>query len=388
MAVTRRKSLAVLATAIAVLSVGDMIAPAVASALPSGKDPLRQAIAGLPDDSATGAQVRVGGTKGPHRVVTSGVADLRTKTSVKGDERFRAGSITKSFTASVVLQLVHEKKLRLDGTVQHYLPGLLPASYDKVTVAELLNFTSGLPSADDYGDLRKDRYKTYGHWQLSKSHFNKPMLFKPGTEQHYANIDYNVLALLIEKVTGRSYEQEVRDRVIKPLGLKDTYSPGNGTEIRGRHTKGYQAVKDPRTGRTHLVDVTDWNMSYTWASGDLISTTADLERFMTALFKGRVVPQTELKLMFTVPKVKMHEDGRTDTTNAKDAYYSSGLTRVQIGKNTYVWGKTGGTMGYLSAFGATRDLSRTAVYSVNATDAKSQTPPAILRKITMAAFTE
>ncbi|MFI9721225.1 serine hydrolase domain-containing protein [Streptomyces sp. NPDC052396] len=387
MAVTR-KSLAVIATAIAVLSVGDMIAPAMASALPSGKDPLGQAIAGLPNDAATGAQVRVGGTKGPHRVAASGVADLRTKKSVKGDERFRAGSITKSFTASVVLQLVHERKLRLDGTVQHYLPGLLPASYDKVTVAELLNFTSGLPSADDYGDFLKDRYKTYGHWQLSKSHFNKPMLFKPGTEQHYANIDYNVLGLLIEKVTGRSYEQVVRERIIKPLGLKDTYSPGNEAKIRGRHTEGYQAVKDPKTGKSHLVNVTDWNMSYTWASGDLISTTADLERFMTALFKGRLVPQTELKLMFTVPKVKMHEDGQTDPSKAQDAHYSSGMSRVQIGKDTCIWGKTGSTMGYLNAFGATRDLSRTAVYSVNATDAKSQTPPAILGKIIKAAFVE
>ncbi len=222
------------------------------------------------------------------------------------------GSVTKSFTAAVALQLVHEGKLDLKGSVQQYLPGLLPASYPEVRVEHLLNYTSGLPSGDTRGsadgpDWEKGRWTTWDHRALVRSGFDKPMLFTPGKKQHYGNIDYNVLGLLIEKVTGRTYEQELRDRVIKPLGLKDTYSPGDDRKIRGTYVHGYQALKGA-DGSRRLVDVTEWDQSETWASGDLVSTTADLERFMNALFRGRVVPKAELELMFTVPNVPAYDE--------------------------------------------------------------------------------
>ncbi|CAM5451727.1 serine hydrolase domain-containing protein [Streptomyces abikoensis] len=330
---------------------------------------LRKAIDGLPDSGATAAQVRYK-DKGLRWNGASGEADLRSHTPVKGDERFRAGSITKTFTAALALQLVHEGKLDLDGTVQHYLPGLLPAHYPDVKVGQLLNYTSGLPGGDTRGtpktpDWDKGRYTTWDHRALVQAGFGKPMEFTPGTQQHYSNIGYNVLGMLIEKVTGRTYEQELRERVINRAGLKDTYSPGTSFRIKGRHTHGYEALKNA-DGTTRLVDTTEWDQSETWASGDLITTTADLDRFVSALFSGRIVPRQELKLMFTVPQVPQYENG-------KPAVYGSGLARIQLTKGGPVyWGKTGSRYGYLNGFAATQDGTQSLIYSVNSTDAKGE----------------
>ncbi|MFC5145738.1 serine hydrolase domain-containing protein [Streptomyces aureoversilis] len=349
---------------------------------------LRKAIDGLPAADATAAQVRYKG-EDLRWSGAAGRADLRTHRPVKGDERFRAGSITKTFTAAVALQLVHEKKLDLDGTVQHYLPGLLPAHYPDVKVRHLLDYTSGLPGGDTREAPKspgwdKGRHTTWDHRALVQAGFGKPMEFTPGTRQHYSNIGYNVLGLLIEKVTGRTYEQELRARVIDRVGLKDTYSPGADPRIKGRHTHGYEAIK-ASGGGTRLVDTTEWDQSETWASGDLITTTADLERFTAALFAGRVVPQQELKLMFTVPEVPAYGSSRP-------AAYSSGLTRIQLVKNGPVyWGKSGSRYGYLSGFGATQDGTRSLVYSVNSTDAKGDAataPDSRIGRIIMAGLGE
>ncbi|MEU1672018.1 serine hydrolase domain-containing protein [Streptomyces roseifaciens] len=349
---------------------------------------LQKAIDGLPAADATAAQVRYRG-EDLRWSGAAGRADLRTHRPVKGDERFRAGSITKTFTAAVALQLVHEEKLDLDGTVQHYLPGLLPAHYPDVKVRQLLDYTSGLPGGDTREAPKspgwdKGRYTTWDHRALVQAGFGKPMEFTPGTRQHYSNIGYNVLGLLIEKVTGRTYEQELRARVIDRAGLKDTYSPGADPRIKGRHTHGYEAIKDA-DGGTRLVDTTEWDQSETWASGDLITTTADLERFTSALFAGRVVPQQELKLMFTVPDVPTYGSSRP-------AAYSSGLTRIQLVKDGPVyWGKSGSRYGYLSGFGATQDGTRSLVYSVNSTDAKGDAataPDSRIGRIIMAGLGE
>ncbi|MFE7117141.1 serine hydrolase domain-containing protein [Streptomyces sp. NPDC057654] len=359
--------------------------PAAASARTVGASPdaaaLRSAIAGLPDADSTAALVRVGGTGGSWRGA-AGETDRRTHAAPKGNERFRVGSVTKTFTAAVVLQLVHEGKLALDGTVQRYLPGLLPARYPDITVAQLLDYTSGLPSPDLPSDFRwqkAHRFTTWGHRQLVELAVRQDMRFAPGTAQDYSNIDYNVLGLLIEKATGSPYERQVRERIIEPLGLRGTYSPGDDPAIRGRHTHGYQAVRG-KSGDTRLVDVTAWNQSVTWASGDLVSTAGDLERFMKALFGGGVVPQRELKLMFTVPQVKEYGSG------GEEAVHSSGLTLAKLPDGTEVWGKSGARYGYNAGIAATRDLRRTLVYSVNSTDGKGEKANPAVGKITAAAL--
>lgn len=134
----------------------------------------------------------------------------------------------------------------------------------------------------------------------------------------------------------------------------------------------------PDGGRT-LVDVTEWGSSREWAAGDLISTTADLERFTTALFGGRIVPKAQLEEMFTVPAV-------ADFVTGQPAELTAGMKKFVLPDGTVAWSKTGGRYGYTTAIGATRDLSRTLVYSVNSTDAKGQDMNKVARSIVMAAF--
>lgn len=173
---------------------------------------LRDLIAGLPDEGATAALIRLGGTEGAWRG-SAGVHDLVTKRPADPDARFRAGSVTKVFTAATVLQLAAERKLSLDRPVRSYLPELIPAAYGAVTVRQLLNHTSGLPSADYPGDTVEEWYANRFHRfdarEMVASATAKKPEFPAGTRQHYLNINSTVAGLLIEKVTGHSYEGEV-----------------------------------------------------------------------------------------------------------------------------------------------------------------------------------
>ncbi|MFD6873119.1 MULTISPECIES: serine hydrolase domain-containing protein [unclassified Streptomyces] len=345
---------------------------------------LERAIAGLgaQHEHATAALVRVGGTSGEWRGA-SGVADVRTGRPAITDGRFRAGSVTKTFTSAVVLQLAAEGRLRLDGTVQEYLPGLLPGSFKPVTVRQLLNYTSGIRPADHPGDTFEaayaHRFDVEDPRAMIANAVAKGPEFDPGTKQHYLNIDYTVLGVLIEKVTGTSYEKAVTARILKPLGLRDTSLPSRTqTRIPGAHNRGYQAVPLPDGGRK-LVDVSVWGSSWEWAAGDLISTTADLERFTKALFGGRLVPKAQLEEMFTVPAVTDFETGRP-------AELTAGMKRFVLPGGKEAWGKTGGRHGYNTVIGGTRDLSRTLVYSVNSTDAKGRNMNKVAEAIVYAAF--
>ncbi|MGW1409156.1 serine hydrolase domain-containing protein [Streptomyces sp. NPDC002403] len=339
---------------------------------------LRAAVAGLPTDDATAALVRVSGTGGDWRG-SAGVHDLVSGRPADPDGRFRAGSVTKVFTAAVVLQLAGEGRLGLDRPVRRYLPDLIPAAYEDVTVRQLLNHTSGIPSTGSGGDLDDwyaHRFDLHDPVQTVREATAREPDFVPGAQQHYANIGYTVAGLLIERVTGDSYASQVSRRVLEPLRLKDTYFPGADPAIRGPHNRGYQLFGTAG----ELRDVTVWGATDAWAAGDLISTTEDLERFTRALFSGQVVRGPLLQEMFTLPDASVREYG-----TGKPAAYSAGLSVMRLGGRE-VWGKTGGRWGYNTAVAATRDLSRTLVYSVNSTDAKGEGMNPTAMNIVVAAF--
>ncbi|MET7645298.1 serine hydrolase domain-containing protein [Streptomyces sp. NPDC005426] len=341
---------------------------------------LRAAISGLPSDDATAALVRVSGTGGVWRG-SAGVHDLASGRPADPAGRFRVGSVTKVFTAAVVLQLAGEGRIALDRPARHYLPDLIPAAYGKVTVRQLLNHTSGIPSVDPgNGDTLEDwyahRFDLIDPADVVRTATAHRPDFAPGTQQHYANIGYTVAGLLIERVTGDSYASQVSRRVLEPLRLTDTYFPGDDPSIRGRHNHGYQVFGTD----DELRDVTVWGASDAWAAGDLISTTADLERFTRALFGGRLVRGPLLEEMFTLPDASVREYG-----TGKPAAFSAGLSVMTLGGRE-VWGKTGGRWGYNTAVAGTRDLSRTLVYSVNSTDAKGSDMNATALNIVVAAF--
>ncbi|WP_225823185.1 serine hydrolase domain-containing protein [Streptomyces naphthomycinicus] len=330
-------------------------APAASAGTPTGPDTeaLAAAIAGLPDHDATAALLRVGG-EGSWRG-TAGVRDVRTGAPALENARFRAGSVTKVVTASIVLQLAAEGRIDLDGTVQHYLPGLLTEDFAPITVRQLLNYTSGLRPGSSLGDTVEDgyphRFETLTPRQVVADSVAEGPEYTPGTRQTYGNIHYTVLGMLVEKVTGDSYAHQAQVRIFRPLGMRHSSFPvGADPRIHGPHNRGYDWIDGK------LADVTDWNMTDRFAAGDLISTTADLERLLVGLFRGRVVPEPQLKEMFTLPDVP-------------GARYGAALERFEV-NGRVIWGKTGSRPGYATVIAATPGLSRTLVYSVASTDAK------------------
>ncbi|MFF9866781.1 serine hydrolase domain-containing protein [Streptomyces sp. NPDC013953] len=337
---------------------------------------LGAALAGLPDAGTTAALVRVGGTGGTWRG-SAGVHDLATGRPADPDARFRAGSVTKVFTAAVVLQLAGEGRLGLDDRVRDHLPELIPAAYGGVTVRQLLNHTHGLPDGDFPGKNLEEwyahRFDVHDPRAIVASATAKERVAPPGEVQRYSNIGYTVAGLLVERVTGDAYADQVTRRILRPLGLHGTYFPGASPAIRGPHNHGYQVFPLPG-GSTELRDVTEWGVTDGWAAGDLVSTTADLERFLVALFRGRVVRGPLLREMFTVP------------AGVPGATMSAGLQRYQADDGRVLWLKTGGRWGYNTVIAATRDLSRTLVYSVNSTDAKGEGMNPVAERIMQAAF--
>ncbi|MFG2573392.1 serine hydrolase domain-containing protein [Streptomyces sp. NPDC048481] len=341
---------------------------------------LEAALACLPSADATAALVRVGGREGVWRG-SSGVHDLESGRPADPAARFRAGSVTKVFTAAVVLQLAREGRVALDRTARSYLPELIPASYGGVTVRQLLNHTHGIPAPDFPGTTVEEwyanRFQRHEPEDMVRSAVSKKREFAPGERQHYLNIGYVVAGLIVERVTGDSYEHQVARRILKPLGLRDTYVPGTDPRIVGPHNHGYQTMTLD-DGTTGLRDVSVWGTTDGWAAGDIISTTADLERFTRALFGGRVVRGPLLEEMFTLPKV-------ADLKSGAPAAYSVGLSMKKLGGRE-VWGKTGGRWGYNAAIASTRDGSRTLVYSVNSTNAKGQDMNEVAQNIMVAAY--
>ncbi|MGW7255821.1 serine hydrolase domain-containing protein [Streptomyces sp. NPDC054834] len=382
----RRRTTLLAASLVLALGAGPLAVPAFASApaasasAPTTAGPdaaaLREAIKSLPDDDATVALVRVGGTEGTWRG-SAGVHDLASGRAADPDARFRAGSTTKVVTAAAVLRLAAEGRVDLNASIEHYLPGLLGPKFRKpVTVRQLLNHTSGIQSGDGWGDSFEDQYAhrfdTITPAQVVKSAVAKGPEFRPGRKQDYLNINYTILGMLIEKVTGHSYADEATRLVLRPAGMRDTYFPGTDPRILGPHNHGYQKVTKA-DGTKEFVDVTEWNQADRRAAGDMISTTADLERLLTSLFRGRIVSGPQLEEMFTVPS---GIDGAT---------YSAGLQRFEYEGKVY-WLKSGGRYGYNSVIAATRNLSRTLVYSVGSTDAKGEEMNPVAERIALAAL--
>ncbi|MFB7948203.1 serine hydrolase domain-containing protein [Kitasatospora phosalacinea] len=334
---------------------------------------LRASIAGLPNEAVTSAVVLVDGDGGRWSG-TAGTGDPATGRPVRADGRFRIGSISKVFTATVVLQLAAEHRIDLDGPVQQYLPGALPAGYPPVTVRQLLNHTSGLPTGggvnDDDGSAAWFAAHAADHWtaqQVVDSLAGQPAQFAPGTAQQYNGVNYFLAGLLVERVTGRSFAREVTDRVLRPLGLHRTSVPA-ATDTALPDPTAHAVLAVPRPGGgSDPVDVTRQS-PWPWAEGGMVSTAPDLERFLSALLRGELLPPAQQAELFAVPDVPNFRNQNCDLgPTAGRACFSTGLMRFTPEPGVELWGKTGSRPGYTSAVFATRDASRDLVYSFTPT---------------------
>lgn len=365
----RRSTLLVLAAA----PLTTLFAAGAAGAPPADPLPeldavrLRGALAGLPDRDVTGAILRVSGQAGRWSG-SAGVTRLRSQRRPHPDGRFRIGSVTKMFTATIALQLAAEGELELDRPVQRYLPDVLPRRYPRVLVSQLLNHTSGLPdSTEDAGAVDPrwyvaHRFDHHSPREVVATATTGPMIHAPGAAQRYNGLNYFLAGMVIEKVTGRSYAHELAARITGPLALHDTYLPThNDPRLRGRHAHGYLRIRE------RLVDVTAQS-PYPWAEGGMISSAPDLAHFLRALFRGGLLPDPQQHALFTIPRVPYADaDNCSRGPTAGHACFSMGLTRTVLPNGVRVWGKSGSTHGYANAAFATRDLRRVLVYSLNPT---------------------
>lgn len=188
-----------------------------------------------------------------------------------------------------MLQLAQEHRIDLDQPVQRYLPGLLPADYPRIPVHTLLDHISGLPSVDIPGlyDPEWILRHRFDHWsprQVVDTALRHPIDFQPDTAQKYTNTAYVTAGMIIEKVTGRSYASNLRDRITGPLNLRHTYYPGDDPFLPDPAARGYLDMAGNEDRNEDLVDVTVMNQSIPGAAGAIIATAADLDRFITGLF--------------------------------------------------------------------------------------------------------
>ncbi|MGW7519846.1 serine hydrolase domain-containing protein [Streptomyces sp. NPDC054796] len=306
-------------------------------------------------DGGPGALLEMRDRRGS-TVLTSGVADLRRHTPVHPDSRFRIGSMTKTFVATVVLQLVGERRIALDAPVERYLPGVVRGHGNdgrKITVRQLLQHTSGLPDILDHLNPLKvleDPFAHYDTRDLVNIALAHPPAFKPGTDWSYSSTGYLLAGMIIESVTGHSYGDEIRRRVIEPLDLRETYVPGDATSIPGPNPRGY-ARPD---AEAPPVDITAFNPSVANAGGEMISSGGDVNRFLDALVRGKLLRQGQLREMMRT-RPTGNPDGRA---------YGLGLESRPLPCGGRYWGHTGDVLGFETAGGATTD-GRQATAMVN-----------------------
>jgi len=283
--------------------------------------------------------------------ITRGVSSLETGDEVTPQHRFRVASIAKSFVASMILQLVHEDKLKLSDTLEQWLPGALPASAD-VTIEQLLRQESGIFdfAADERHMAPYIRGEAEFFWQpeqlvaLAADH---PPDFEPGTRWAYSNTNFALLAMILEKIEGDSLEHVVERRITRPLGLQST-TMETDSDMNAPFSRGYLVGLGEE-----LVDTTRISGSAVFGNGNLISTPLEVAHFYRALARGEVVSREQLPQMFSLDA-------------SVPSNYAMGLFRFKdfFECGTFV-GHDGQTPGYDNTGYTTLDGRRQVVVSVN-----------------------
>ena len=291
------------------------------------------------------------------RVVRAGAADLRTGRPPRPDDHMRIASTAKAFSGAVALTLVDHHALRLDDTLGKRLPRL-PAAWRSVTLRQLLNHTSGLPDysrSDGFvNELRADPHHHFDSRRLLDFIADEPLLFKPGTQYRYSNSDNIAVALMAEAATRTPYEDLLRELVYAPLRLHSTSLP-QGYRMPVPYLHGYD-VSSPASPE----DVSEViGMSGVWASGGIVSTPADMTRFIRGYAGGRLYAKS------VVEQQRQWVKGASEP--AGPGRNSAGLALFRYETRCgVVLGHTGNTLGYTQLIAATPDGRRSLTFSVTA----------------------
>ncbi|WP_223607995.1 serine hydrolase [Chryseobacterium sp. OSA05B] len=205
-----------------------------------------------------------------------------------GSAKYRIGSITKVFTAIITFQLIEEGRLSLDSKLSQYFPAIKNA--EVITIGNMLNHTSGIYNYLEWEDYYDQKSKNYTREDMLKLVQQGKPDFKPGKESSYSNSNYLLLGYIIEDITGKSYEENLKMRILDRVGMHDTYCEKDQTQY-SKRTQSYKFdgenwSKEP-----------DTHPSFTFATGDIVSTTEDVSKLMHELFKGNLLSQNSLEQM-------------------------------------------------------------------------------------------
>lgn len=299
---------------------------------------------------ASGVLASVTTPKGTQRA-RSGVADLETKQPVPWDAYFRIASTTKPFVATVVLQLVGEGKLSLDDKVERWLPGLVRGKDldgRSISVKQLLQHTSGIPEYDGVAlekvttpeEWRAERFRTYQPEELVAMAMRQERV----EGWSYSNTNYVLAGMIIQKVTGNPWQQEVHQRVIERLDLRHTLIPGTSANLPEPRLSVYKLL----SAGGPLTDISVYAAGHPDSS--MISTTDDVGRFFRALLGGKLLRPAQLEQMMadTVPAGQYQQVW-------KDARYGLGLMKRKLDCGEWVWFHAGGVWNSLSDNAVTED---------------------------------
>lgn len=287
--------------------------------------------------------------------------------AVTSNNLFQIGSITKSFTAAIILQLEVEKKLSINETIAdtvkkygQWLPDQEYQAWKNVTIKQLLNMTSGIFDVIEdksfMNTLAKHPEKNWTPVEIIKYTEKHKAYFSPGAGWRYSNTSYNILGLLIEAVTKKTFETEINQRLLKPNLLNNTYYlpyefPKN---IMSRMAHGYVYTNDEfsppmKPGQ----DMTTFNLSAAGPSGALVSNSIDITRWVRMLFTGHILPTAQLIEMLDAVCMgsdKSCQPGEALADNSHSMGFSLGVVRMYDPQLGVIWFYKGSTPGYYSSF--------------------------------------
>lgn len=262
---------------------------------------------------------------------TIGYADYEHRKKADANTKYRIGSISKTFTAALIIQLIEEGKLQMDTKLSQYYPQI-PNS-DKIEIEDMMRHQSGLYNFSSSEDFDQWKGQKQSKEELLKRFSQYPIVFEPGEKPQYSNTNYVLLSFIVEDIEKEKFPEVLEKRIFGPLHLNNTYFGSKLDPAKG------EAIAYRQTGDWTLVEETD--MSIVMGAGAITSTPTDLNKFFTALFNGRVVKQENLsKMMKTEEGIGM------------------GILQIPVSGKVF-YGHTGGIDGFNSvvAFLPDEDIS-------------------------------
>ena len=373
------------ALAAALLALGSPLAATAATAGHPAPKPssytehtLRQDLAAVRKAGGGDVNVlaRVDEPNSPPLMARIGTRTAGSTAPIPWNAHFRVASTTKTFVATVVLQLVAEKRLSLDDTVEHWLPGVVSGNGNdgsRITVGDLLRQTSGLYDYIDDPEIQdqlinhfdENRYNTTPTADLVAVAMKHRPVFvpQPGgpTRWAYSNTNYLLAGMIAEKAGGASWQDLVAHRIIAKLGLRNTSIPGLDPFLPDPHVNAYLTTADGKR-----LDVTEHSYQHTADSG-VVSTTADLNTFFRALADGRLLPAAQWREM---RQTVQRTDDPEDVAEMPEGTYGLGLRKIPLSCGGFYYMHEGDGVGVNTRPAVSADGSRAVTISITTTTAQ------------------